>query len=103
MRKRKPFVSAEPTIRRLLKNPEVRFYYEQEQAKSAIALAIRAARQRCHLTQASLARRVGTTQSAIARLESGTDKRNPSLPFLARIAAACGVGLEIGFRLKGAH
>ncbi len=100
---KKPYVSGEATIQRLLRNPQIRFYYEQERAKSEIALAIRAARQRTHLTQAKLAEKVGTTQSVIARLESGSDKRNPSLPFLARIAAACGGDLEIGFRFKEAH
>jgi transcriptional regulator with XRE-family HTH domain len=86
-----------------LKNPQVRVYYEQERAKSEIALAILAARQRAHLTQAKLAEKVGTTQSVIARLESGSDKRNPTLPFLARIATACGGDFEIYFRFKGAH
>ena len=38
------------------------------------------------LTQAELAQRVGTTQSSIARLESGT--RQPSLSFLRRVARA---------------
>jgi ribosome-binding protein aMBF1 (putative translation factor) len=103
MKKKKPYVSGEATVKRLLKNPQVRFYYEQERAKSEIAMAIRAARQRTHMTQANLAEKVGTTQSVIARLESGTDKRNPTLPFLARIAMACGGNLEIGFRFKEAH
>ncbi len=103
MKKKKPYVSGEATIQMLLKNPQVRFYYEEERAKSEIAVAIRAARQHAHMTQAKLAEKVGTTQSVIARLESGTDKRNASLPFLARIATACGGNLEIGFRFKGAH
>jgi ribosome-binding protein aMBF1 (putative translation factor) len=99
----KPYVSGEATIQRLLKNPQVRFFYEEEKAKSEIAMAIRAARQRNNMTQARLAEKVGTTQSVIARLESGSDKRNPTLPFLARIAVACGGDLEIGFRFKEAH
>ena len=102
MKKKKPYVSGEATIQKLLKNPQVRFYYDQERSKSEIAMAIRTARQRTRLTQAKLAEKVGTTQSVIARLESGTDKRNPSLPFLARIAAACNGSLEIGFKFKHA-
>jgi ribosome-binding protein aMBF1 (putative translation factor) len=102
MKKRKLFVSGDATVKKLLKNPQVRFYYEQERAKSEIAMAVRAARQRTHLTQVQLAEKVGTTQSVIARLESGTDQRNPSLPFLARIAAACNGSLEIGFKFKHA-
>jgi ribosome-binding protein aMBF1 (putative translation factor) len=103
MKKKKPYVSGEDTIKKLLKNPQVRFYYEQERAKSEIALAIRAARLHTNMTQTKLAEKIGTTQSVIARLESGADKRNPTLPFLARIATACGGNLEIGFRFKGAH
>ncbi len=38
------------------------------------------------LTQAALARKIGTQQSAIARLESGTG--NPTLAFLKKIAKA---------------
>lgn len=45
------------------------------------------------LSQAELAKRVGTTQSAIARIESG--KVVPRLESLQRIARACGKTLEI--------
>jgi len=36
MKKKKPFVSGESTIQRLLKNPPVQFYYEQNKAKTKI-------------------------------------------------------------------
>lgn len=44
------------------------------------------ARKQAGLSQAELAQRMGTTQSAIARLESG--KHPPSVRTIARIAAA---------------
>jgi transcriptional regulator with XRE-family HTH domain len=47
-----------------------------------------------------LARKIGSTQSVIARLESGNDKRTATLPLLAHIAAACKGRLELGFRFK---
>jgi len=47
------------------------------------------------LTQADLAARVGTTQSAIARLESGTPKHSPSIVTLQRYARAMGYRVEI--------
>ena len=47
------------------------------------------------LTQAELAARVGTTQSAIARLESGTPKHSPSIVTLQRYARAMGYRVEI--------
>lgn len=94
--------SAEPFFRKLIKDPEVRFYYEQEKSKTKIAMAVKAARVRAHLTQANLAKRIGTTQSVIARLESGSDTRTPTLPLLHQIARACGGSLELGFRFKHA-
>ena len=51
----------------------------------------REARRRAGLTQAELGRRVGTTQSAVARLERGGTE--PSLERLGRIARACGLDL----------
>jgi len=47
------------------------------------------------LTQADLAARVGTTQSAIARLESGTPIHSPSIVTLQRYARAMGYRVEI--------
>lgn len=46
------------------------------------------------LTQADLARRMGTTQSAIARVEGGGAR--PSLDTLERLAAAVGKELVVG-------
>jgi len=74
----KHYESSGPFFRKLLKDPETRFHYEQEQARTKIALAVREARRRAHLTQAALAKRIGSTQSVIARLESGNDKRTPT-------------------------
>jgi transcriptional regulator with XRE-family HTH domain len=52
---------------------------------------VREARRRGNLTQAELAARLGTTQSAVARLEGGGSA--PSLERLGRIAGACGLEL----------
>jgi uncharacterized protein len=60
------------------------------------ASLIRQARQGAGLSQAALAVRLGTTQSAIARLES-TDA-NPRVDTLARLLEACGQTLELGAR-----
>lgn len=46
------------------------------------------------LTQAELARRMGTTQSAIARMEGGGAR--PSLDTLGRLAGAVGKELVVG-------
>ncbi len=48
------------------------------------------------MSQKELARRVGTQQSAISRLESGS--ANPSLLFLHKVATALGTKLDVSFR-----
>ncbi len=48
------------------------------------------------LTQEQLAAKVGTTQSAIARLENG--KREPSLSYLRRVLGAMGYGFVLSPR-----
>ncbi|MEX2421866.1 MAG: helix-turn-helix transcriptional regulator [Actinomycetota bacterium] len=54
---------------------------------------VREARRRAHLTQDELSRRVGTTQSAIARLERrGTE---PSLRRTNELLRACGMNLDV--------
>lgn len=51
------------------------------------------AREVAGLTQAELARKMGTTQSAIAAIESGA--RTPTVDLLDRLARACGKRLTI--------
>jgi len=101
--KKKNIKWAKPFVKTLLKDPEVRILFEEEKAKTKIALAMKAVRKNAGLTQSELAKKMGTTQSVIARLESGEDKRIPSLPFLARVASACNAALEFGFKFKGAR
>lgn len=47
------------------------------------------------LTQAQVAERIGTTQSAVARMESGRGKHSPSLATLSKYADALGCRLEV--------
>jgi transcriptional regulator with XRE-family HTH domain len=54
---------------------------------------VKEARRRAGLSQAELAARVGTTQSAIARLESGATA--PSLERVTDLVRACGFDLEV--------
>ena len=53
------------------------------------------ARTRAKLTQAELARRMNTTQSVVARLESG--RTRPSIRTLEKIAQATSIRLHISF------
>ena len=57
---------------------------------------IREARQLAGLTQDELARRLGTTQSAVSNWERGHD--TPRVDTLARILEACGFVADVTFR-----
>ena len=47
------------------------------------------------LTQVQVAARIGTTQSAVAQMESGSGKHSPSLATLSKYANALGCKLEV--------
>ena len=102
MKNKKSYKAAKPFFQKILKDKKVRIQFEEEKSKTEIAHAVRTARMKADLTQAQLAKLIGTTQSAIARLEGGSDKRVPSIPLLARIAAACGGHFEFGFSFSKA-
>ncbi|MEX2219463.1 MAG: helix-turn-helix domain-containing protein [Phycisphaerales bacterium] len=72
----------------------VREMIEREKANVVIAQQIYDARTEAGLSQAELARLIGTTQSVIARLEDA-DYRGHSLSMLRRIAAALGREVEV--------
>lgn len=78
---------------RWLKDPEFRKAYDALENEFAIARELVRARARAGLTQAELARQMKTTQSAIARMESG--KSFPSLSTLARFSEATGEKLTV--------
>jgi len=59
-----------------------------------LALLVREMREDAGLTQTELARKVGTTQSVIARLEDA-EYTGHSLTMLERIAAVCGIALKL--------
>lgn len=77
----------------LLSDPEVRAEYDTLEQDFALANELISARARAGLSQADVAARMGTTQSTIARLESG--RSLPSLRTLSRYAAAIGARAEV--------
>jgi len=79
--------------RRLLANPEVKREYDALGPAFEIAAELIRARIRTGLSQAELAKRMGTSQSAIARLESG--ETLPSTKTLLRFAEATGSKVEL--------
>ena len=70
--------------------------YDKLKPRYEIISEIIKARKEQNITQEELALRIGTQQSNISRLESGT--YNPSLDFLSKIAK--GLGKEIHIELR---
>jgi ribosome-binding protein aMBF1 (putative translation factor) len=85
-------------------NPKRLASLQRERQKAEIAAEIYTLREQAGLTQKQLAKRIGTTQSVISRLEDA-DYRGHSLEMLRRIAAAlhCRVEIRIVPEGKFAH
>ncbi len=80
---------------RWLKEPGFKEEYDALAGEFAVASLLIEARTRAKLSQAQLARKMGTSQSTVARLESGSAK--PSLSTLERFAKATGMRMRIVF------
>jgi transcriptional regulator with XRE-family HTH domain len=81
--------------RRAFARPEVRAAYDRLAEEFAFLDQVLKARVESGLTQAEVAERVGTTQSAIARLESAAPKHSPSISTLQKYAHALGYRVEV--------
>lgn len=79
-------------------DPELKREYDKLQPIHNIAGTLIQARIDNDMTQKELARRCGTRQSNISRLESG--EANPTLAMLHKIAEATGTELVIEFRKR---
>lgn len=79
--------------KRLLKDKVLRKAYNDLAPEFAIARAVIKNRMEKGLTQSALAKKIGTKQSAISRLESGN--YNPSIIFLEKIAKALNLTLVV--------
>lgn len=72
--------------KKLLNDPEVKRAYDELGPEFLVKSLMIQRRLEQGLTQAALAKKLGTKQSGIARFESG--KYNPSLQFLYKMARA---------------
>lgn len=81
------------------RDPDYRAAYDELGPEFDLARSVIEARVRAGLTQKQLARKMNTTQPAIARLESG--KARPSTTTLAKLARATGTRLIIRFEVSG--
>jgi ribosome-binding protein aMBF1 (putative translation factor) len=78
-----------------MKDAEYRREYKALEKEFSLVTALIGARARAGLTQEQVARRMKTTQAAIARLEGGGSK--PSTRMLERYAEATGSRVRISF------
>ena len=82
---------------RAFARPGVKQAYDDLGEEFAFVDEVLKARTEAGLTQAQVAARVGTTQSAIARLESAQPRHSPSIATLQRYAKALGYRVRIRF------
>jgi ribosome-binding protein aMBF1 (putative translation factor) len=85
----------EEVKRERVDSPARRRGYERAGRAIRLAMEIHDLREKRGLSQRELAERLGTTQSAVARLEAGNV--SPSLPTLDKVADVLGVQLVVSF------
>ena len=81
--------------RKAFERPGVKSAYDDLAEDFSFLDQVLNARAESGLTQAEVAERIGTTQSAIARLESAAPRHSPSIATLQRYAHAIGYRVEI--------
>lgn len=95
IKKRPIAIPWEQVRKELMSNPKVKKAYEDLQPEFAIIQALIDARTKRKLSQEELAKRMGTGQAVISRLENAN--ASPSLALMKRLANALGLRLEIKF------
>jgi DNA-binding XRE family transcriptional regulator len=88
--------SVEAWKREKLKNPAFKREYDALESEFALARELIGARAKAKLSQEEVARRMGTSQSAVARMESG--RTLPSTTSLMKYAKAVGRELRVTLR-----
>jgi len=94
-RKTQKAVDFQDYLAEKLKNPRFRKYYDEYGKQIEIAYQILQLRRQKRMSQAELARKIGTKQSNIARMEAG--QQNFTTDTLQKIAAVFKRDLKIEF------
>ncbi len=92
---KKKWISHKELHKRWMKNPKYRYEYEKLAPEFEIARQIIDARIKRKITQEELAKRMGTGQAVISRLEGANAK--PSLSLIQRLADALNLKVELKF------
>lgn len=99
MKKKVPkYYTTEELKKELFKDPKVKKAYDDLQPEFAIIQAIIDARVKKKISQAELAKRMGTGQAVVSRLENAN--ASPSLALIKRLAEALDLKVEIHFSNK---
>lgn len=91
------FTNFDELLERQLEDKEFKEEYDALEDEFTLAREVMLMRKANHLTQKDLAKLAGTSQPAIARLESGS-YQNLSLSFINKVASALGAIPEIHLR-----
>jgi len=95
MGKKPKLISWKKLEKRWMKDPKFRQAWEELEPEYQLARSIIKTRLKKGLTQAQLARKAGTKQPVISRLEGM--EGSPSFSLVKRIAKALGTKLEVRF------
>jgi len=95
MNKKITYPSFEKYLARQMKDKEFKKAFEEEGRRLEVAYKILQLRKKKKLSQKKLAEKLNTTQSAIARMESG--QQNFTTDTLQKIADVFGYNLKIDF------
>ncbi|MBP6989394.1 helix-turn-helix transcriptional regulator [Candidatus Shapirobacteria bacterium] len=87
--------SANNWLAKSLKDPEFKKEYDKLQPEYELINKLIEARIKKKMTQKDIADRMGTKQSALARLESG--HANPTISFIQKLATALGTDITLTF------
>src|SRR4030042_1966678 len=94
-KKNQKAVDFQEHLKEQLKNPEFKKYYDEYGKQLEIAYQILQLRKKKKMSQKELAKKIGTKQSNIARMETG--QQNFTTETLQRIASAFNCDLKIDF------
>lgn len=89
------YPSFQKYVKKQLKDPEIRRYFDEYGKQLEVAYKILQLRKKQKISQAELAKRINTQQSVIARMEAG--QQNFTMDTLQKIAAAFNRNLKIEF------
>jgi len=89
------YLSFDKHLAEELKDPEFKRYYDEYGKQLEIAYQILQLRKKRKMTQLELAKKIGTKQSNVARMETG--QQNFTIEMLQRIASVFGCNLKVKF------